>query len=178
MLPAVATPASAQDIGAAFGQAEALLAGDDPAVVWPAFDRAVELFWAEAPLAFRTVVLAETVEGYGRYQPRADNRFGAGDRLTVYVEPVGYGWTAIGAEYRIRFAIGMEISSQQRGTLVAEPDFATVERLARNRGREFEATVAFTVPALPPDLYLLALTFRDAATGKTATAAIDFEIVE
>ena len=168
--------AAAGEIGDAFENAEALLADGQPDGVWDEFDRATELFWAEAPLAFRVTALAESVAGYGQYQPRVDDRFAAGDELIAYLEPVGFGWTAIGEEFRVRFSIDLEIISPERGAILGAPDFATIERLARNRSREFQATLMMTLPDLPPDDYELRLTFHDAATGKSSTATLPFTL--
>lgn len=178
IMPLLAQPAFGQSVGDAFFAAEQMLQDGTPQELWSAFDRATELFWAEAPLSFRVATFAQSVEGYGRYVPRADSRFSAGDRLVVYLEPVGYGWTAIGEEFRIRFDLDLEVASAQRGTLLAEEDFAVIERLSRNRGREFQATVAFVIPQLPAGDYELRLTLHDAATGKSASTALGFQIAE
>jgi len=169
-------PAVADEIGDAFLEAEALLEAGDPDAVWDAFDRAVELFWAAAPLGFAEVRLVEAVAGYGDYMPSPDNRYRPGDQLTAYIEPVGYGWTAIGEDYRIRFRLDLVIASTIRGVVVDEEGFATVERLVRSRGREFQATVVLTVPPLPADSYEIRITFHDVATGKEAVATLGFVV--
>ena len=170
--------AMAGEIADVMVEVEGLIDEGDPAEIWAGFDRATELFWAEAPLAFRAATLADNVAGFGQYQPRADNLFAPGDRLTVYLEPVGYGWTAIGTEFRIRFSIDIEIVSQTGGVTLAEEGFALIERLARNRSREFQATISMTLPALPAGPYQLRLTFHDDATGKSAVAEVPFQVTE
>lgn len=168
--------AAAGEVGDAFLEAEAALEGDDAIATWEAFERATELYWAAAPLSFNAIVIADEVRSFGDYETRPDNRFSAGDRFTLYVEPVGYGWTAIGADYRIRFVLDLAITSEARGVLFSESEFAVVERRAKTRAREFQATISLTLPTLPPDRYQMQLTFRDAATGKAAVAEIDFVI--
>ncbi len=176
-LASLAAPASfAGEAADAAADAEALLRNGAPTEIWDAFDRAVELFWAEAPMSFRTVALVESVDGYGQYVLRSSDVFAAGDTLTAYLEPQGYGWTAIGDQYRIRFTVDVAITSLTGETVAAEDAFATIDRLGNARRREFEATVRLTLPALPPGAYALALTFHDAATGKAATATIAFVI--
>ena len=176
MLVLAPLPAGADEIGDAFLGAERMLEAGDANAVWNAFDRATELFWAAAPLGFAEIALAENVAGYGDFTPRADNRFSPGDELILYIAPVGYGWTAIGDEYRIRFRLDLEIASTTRGVVVDEEGFATVERLTRTRGREFQATVSLTVPQLPADDYEIRISFHDAATGKEAVAVIAFVV--
>lgn len=170
--------AAAGEIVDAATEAEALLVDGALGEAWEVFDRATELFWAEAPLAFRTAFLAESVAGFGEFERRETAIFSVGDRLTAYLEPVGYGWTAIGEDFRVRFAVDIEIASIQNGVIAAEADFAIVEHLGQARSREFQATIAMTIPRLPLGDYELRLTFRDAATGKVATAPISFEIAD
>lgn len=174
---AVMPPAIAGEIADAARAAEEALAtdGDD---AWAAFDRAVELFWAEAPLSFRRAVLVDDVAGFGDFVIRAGARYRAGDAVHVYLEPVGYGWTPIGDLFRVRFAVDVEIVAEDRGVIAAEQDFALVERVGPTRSRELEVTMTMALPGLPPGRYELRLGFRDAATGKAATASVGFEVVE
>lgn len=169
-------PSRAGPIADAAADAEALLPAGSPAATWEQFDRATELFWAEAPLAFRRALLVDSVDGFGQYQPRASARFRAGDSLVAYLEPVGYGWTAIGDQFRIRFSVDLVITSTGNGIIIAEPGFATIERLGRTRSREFQITLDMTLPDLPADTYALQITLSDTATGKTAEIAIPFEV--
>ncbi len=170
------TPSRAGPVADAVAEAEALLPAGSTAAIWEEFDRATELFWADAPLAFRRALLVDSASGFGQYQPRVAAMFHAGDSLVVYLEPVGYGWTAIGDQFRIRFGVDIEIASTGNGIIIAEPGFATVERLSRTRNWEFQLTLEMTLPDLPADAYELRITLHDAATGKTAGTAIPFEV--
>jgi hypothetical protein len=178
LLTIAAGTAGAGEIADAAGEAETLLSVGTPAEAWEEFDRATELFWAEAPLGFRASHLAESVAGFGQFERRETSIFSVGDRLTAYLEPIGYGWTAIGEDFRVRLAVDIEIASVQNGVIAAEADFAVVEHLGQTRSREFQATIAMTIPQLPIGGYELRLTFRDAATGKVASTSIRFEIAD
>ena len=168
--------AQAGPIADAAAEAEALLAAGSPAEIWEQFDRATELFWAEAPLAFRRALLVESADGYGQFEPRGNAPFATGDRLIAYLEPVGFGWTALGEQYRIRFTVDVVVASVGDGVIVAEPGFAAIEHLGRARSREFEATLEMTLPDLSADHYVLRVTLHDAATGKSATTELAFEV--
>ncbi len=122
------SPALAGEAADATAAAEALIPAAAPSVAWDAFERATELFWAEAPLAFRAATLAESVDGFGQYQPRSGNSFAAGDVLAAYLEPVGYGWTPIGDDYRIRFTVDVAILSADGQTVASEDAFAVIEQ--------------------------------------------------
>jgi hypothetical protein len=170
-------PASAGEVADAAAEAEARLADSPRSEAWDAFARAVDAFWAAAPLGIRTAVLAESVEGYGRYEPRADGPFASGDRLTVYLEPVGYGWIAEDGLSRIGLAVDLEIRGGEGIILASEPGFALIEQAARTRIHELQATIGVTLPTLNPGSYELRLKLRDLSPeGGEATAVFPIEI--
>lgn len=158
-------------------KAEQLIFIGRRAEAWTAIEEAIDALWAAAPLAIRTAQIAESVEGYGRYQPRAEGPFASGERLTAYIEPAGFGWIEEGGESRVRLAVDLEIRGGQGIILAAEPDFAVIEETARSRIHELQATIEITLPTLDPGPYELRLTFRDASPkGGQATAVLPFEI--
>ena len=178
VLTIAASSVAAGEIADAATEAEALLTNGAPAEAWELFDQATELFWAEAPLAFRAALLAESVTGFGQFEPRETATYVVGDPLIVYLEPIGYGWTAIGNEFRVRLAVDIEIASDEGGLIASETDFAVIEHLGRTRSREFQATIMMTIPQLPTGGYELTLTLRDITTGKIAAAPVGFEIID
>ncbi|MGV8839496.1 MAG: hypothetical protein ACWA6X_04235 [Bauldia sp.] len=160
-------PAAAGEAADALAEAEAAAAAGDPAA-WTAFDRGVELFWAEAPLALRTAAL---VGEDGGAPPAA---YASGDVLRIALSPVGYGWTPIADAFRIRIVVAVELVTRAGVVLADIEDFATLEHTGPERTREFAATLTVTLPDLRPDDYELRLVLRDAATGKTAAAVVPF----
>lgn len=165
-----ASPAIAAEAGDALTAAEALVDAGDAAAGWTAFDRAVELFWADAPLTLREAALV----GPAGAAPEA---YRSGDTLTATLAPVGYGWTPIGAEFRIRIVVDVELATRSGAVIATIADFAVLERIGPDRTREFAATLSVTLPDLRPDDYELRLTLRDAATGKSAGTALSFRVV-
>jgi len=167
-LVAAAGQAAAGEAAAALGAAEAAAAAGNVAEAWTAFDRGVELFWADAPLALRTAVLT----GADGAPPPAT--YAGGDVLRVLLSPLGYGWTPIGDAFRIRIVVDVVLATRSGVVLAEIADFAVLEHTGPDRTREFAASLSVTLPELRPDDYELGLVLRDAATGKSAAVTLPF----
>ncbi|MCW5717004.1 MAG: hypothetical protein KIS68_04130 [Bauldia sp.] len=161
-------PALAGDAAEALADAEAAAGAGDAAGAWTEFDRAVELFWADAPLAFRAASLV------GEDGDRAPATYAGEDVLRVLLAPVGYGWTPIADAFRIRLVVDVQLATRGGVVLADITDFATLEHIGPDRTREFAATLSVTLPELRPDDYELRLVLRDAATGKAAAVTLPF----
>ncbi len=160
-------------------RAEQLIAEPRPADALSELDGVVEAVWREIPLQFRTAAFAETgsVEAYGKYQPR-EGVFCSGDTLTVYVEPVGYGFFVTGATMAIDLAAGIEIRSPGGIVFARAQEFGRLEWTGRARSREIHGDISVTLPDLKPGDYEIFVTLTDEATGKAAQAALPFAISE
>lgn len=167
-LVVAAPPAVAGEAADAVAAAEAAVAADEAATAWTAFDRGVELFWAEAPLALRAAALVGADGG------EAPGTYAGGDVLRVRLSPVGYGWTPIGDAFRIRIAVDVTLVTRAGVVLADVADFAALEHTGPDRTREFTAVLSVTLPELRPDDYELRLVLRDAATGKTTAVVLPF----
>lgn len=163
-----ATAARAGEAADALAAAETAIAAGDPAAAWTAYERAAELFWAEAPLTLRDASLV----GENGGDPRSV--YASGDALRVHLAPLGYGWTPLADAFRIRIAVDLELATLAGVVIAAVADFATLEHTGAERTREFSAMLTVTLPDLRPDDYELRLVLRDAATGKTASVVIPF----
>jgi hypothetical protein len=159
-------------------RAESLLATGDAAGAAAAFDAATDAFAAASPLQFRVALFADQVTGFGQYRPRADGPFRSGDTVTVYLEPVGYGFSTDGGEQRVSFSTGIEIRTPGGLVLGKTDDFGKVEWQGQSKDRSIDTAVSVALPQLKPGSYELLLTLTDAATAKSATATLPFTIAE
>ncbi|MEX0853511.1 MAG: hypothetical protein WD036_09565, partial [Bauldia sp.] len=75
-------------------EAERLLEAGAAAKALEAFDQAIDAFWRASPLQLRRAVFVDSVAGFGAYAPRREAKFHSGETVTVYLEPVGYGFVA------------------------------------------------------------------------------------
>ena len=136
-----------------------------------AFDQA----WTNSGLAFTTVTFTKgSSAGYGRYEPREGTEFSAGEPLSVYAEPVGYGFTqgADGFSYSLTASYKLLNAS---GQVLAEQDnFASFSGSGRSKQRELSAALTFQFSGLPAGSYLLQTRFTDEAGGSQAGFTLPF----
>ncbi len=158
--------------------ADNLLMQGKPADALAAFDRATDAFWAASPLQFRVATFASSAKGFGQYEPLAEASFRSGDTATVYLEPVGYGFTQSDAAFAVAFTAGIEIRTAGGILLAKADDFVHIGWQGRSQNRAVPAIVNVTLPTLKPGNYKLSLTLSDAATAKQASVTLPFTIIE
>lgn len=139
--------------------------------------QALDAAWQQAPLSFAALAFTDGPStGYGRYTPRADAVFAAGDTLTVYAEPVGFGHEETAEGYGVRLTAGFELLNTSGQVLAEQTGFADLRADSRNRLREFHATLSFAFEGLRPGDYRLVATLTDTVSGKTASGELPFTI--
>jgi len=160
-------------------QAERLLEQGQSEAALGKLDGAIDAFWTAAPLSFRRALFAApgSIKAYGRYQPR-EGIFQPRGTATIYIEPVGYGFTSAGDQNSIELLAGVEIRSPGGIVFAQAPDFGRLTWTGRARSRELHGDISFRLPDLKPGDYHLQVTLRDEATGKTATTILPFAIAE
>jgi hypothetical protein len=168
--------ADAGEIADRAAEADSLIAVGKPAEALTAFDKAAEAFWDASPLQFRVALLADEVSGFGAYKAHGDAPFKEGDKLTLYVEPVGFGTQQVGNDVRSALAADVEIHTPGGLVLAKAENFGGVEWTGKRR--EVHATVTVPLPKLKPGEYQLVVTFRDLYSPKTATETLPFTIAE
>lgn len=174
----LASPAAAGDIADQANLAETLLARGYPGPALAAFDRAASDFWDASPLQLRTVVFADSVEGYANYTPRPNATFHPGDTLRIYLEPIGFAFTPDGDGFRSALSADLEIHTPGGLILARSDDFGRLEWRGRTRMHEVQGTIALPLPDLKPGAYQLLLTLKDEGSTKTTTATLPFSVAE
>lgn len=156
-------------------EAEAHIEAGRTAEAIAAFDEAHDALWNTMPLSFRVVVLADSVSAFGKYEP-ANGPIHAGDTLTIYLEPVGYGFAAAGDLQRVSFTPSIEIRTPGGLILGKTGNAGRLMWEGRSKSREVHATLGITLPDLKPGAYELLVTIRDDANAKKASATLPFTI--
>ncbi len=175
---ALSAQAWAGDVQSLAGEAETALSAGETEAALGHMDAAVDAFWADLPLSLRTAtfVAPGSVRAFGKYQP-VGNEFQQGGAVTVYLEPVGYGFSTGGEHVAIGILVGLEIRSPGGIVYARSPDFGRLAWHGRVRSREVHGEVAVALPDLKPGNYELVLNLTDKASGKTAEAVLPFVIV-
>ncbi len=169
--------ASAGDISDKAAEAESLLTGGKPQEALAAFDQATEDFWAASPLLVRVATFVDGVDGFGNYHALPEASFKTGDTVKIYVEPVGYGFSPEGSDFRAALAADLEVKTPGGLVFGKASDFARLTWSSKEKLRQVHATIASPLPALKPGDYILSLTLRDLNSAKTTTLDLPFKVV-
>ncbi|WP_116697616.1 hypothetical protein [Labrenzia sp. 011] len=138
-----------------------------------AFDQA----WESSELAFDTVTLTDGAsQGYGHYTPRANASFADGETLSVYAEPVGYGFRQNGDEYAYELTASYRLLTPSGQVLAEQGNFATFAGSGRSKKRELSASLNFQFSGLPAGEYRLEANFTDTVGGKQAGFTLPFTV--
>lgn len=176
LLFAVSGAAGAGEVADKAGEAETLLQAGKAAEGHAALDQALDAYWKAAPLTLKNARFVDEAKGFGEYTDHAGSSFAPSSTLQVYVEPQGFGWVDVDGGYKIAFDSNVEIRNAGGQILTRSAAPARLERISRNRSREFQITVGFQLPDLKPGQYMLVLTVTDQATGHAAPVELPFTI--
>jgi hypothetical protein len=133
--------------------------------------------WEAAPLGFaKALFVAGDVGGFGQYTPVAEPNFQSDDTLTVYAQPVGYGFVETDAGYGIRLTADYELLNRSGQVLAAQTGFAELSYDSRDPRREFHAILQFRFDGLRAGDYDLSITLRDNASDKSGQIALPFQV--
>lgn len=133
--------------------------------------------WNTSGLAFTAATFAEgTAAGYGQYTPRAGASFAADEPLTIYAEPVGYGFSSSDAGYSYSLQASYRLLNTTGQVLASQDGFADFSGTTRSAKRELPTSLSFQFSGLPVGDYTLETTFNDKIGGKSGTISLPFSI--
>lgn len=156
----------------AAAQAEMLEADGKTVEALDTLNLAAASVWQAGPLAFRTVAVVDSASGYGFYESRADATFKPDEKLTVYVEPVGFGYGTGSVGFTADLALANaegQVLSESSGLYSISTPFAAGRR-------EFYMTFAFEVPYLRPGEYTATFTVHDANSDKSGSFEVPLTV--
>eukprot|EP00903_Cladosiphon_okamuranus_P001068 g1066.t1 len=123
-----------------------------------AYDQA----WTASGLAFTMVTFTDgAATGYGQYNPRGNTVFTDQEALTVYAEPVGYGFKQDGDTYSYELTASFKLLNLSGQVLAEQENFATFAGTGRTKKRELSAALTFQFSGLPVGEYQLEARFED-----------------
>ncbi len=133
--------------------------------------------WNTSGLAFTAATFAEgPAAGYGQYTPRTSASFAADEPLTVYAEPVGYGFSSSDAGYSYSLQASYRLLNTTGQVLASQDGFADFSGTTRSAKRELPTSLSFQFSGLPVGDYTLETTFNDKIGGKSGTISLPFSI--
>jgi hypothetical protein len=133
--------------------------------------------WNEGPLMFRKAVFAAgSPGGFGIYDPRPDNVFKSGEKLVIYVEPIGFKWEAKDGLNHALLVADLALKDGE-GTVVAEQaGFGKFSFDSRDLNMEVMTVLTIDFTDAPAGKYVAELKFNDTVGDKSATFELPFEI--
>lgn len=135
--------------------------------------------WNDGPLLFRKALfVTKPPEGFGIYNPRPDTVFKPGEKLIIYVEPVGFTWKPQDGLNHAELVADL-ILKDGEGTVVGEQEgFATFTFDSRDQNMEVMSAVTIDFTEAPAGKYVAELKFTDELGDKSASFELPFEIAE
>ncbi|MGH6922643.1 MAG: hypothetical protein ACRED5_02635 [Propylenella sp.] len=168
--------ASAGPVADAAARAEALQAEGKIVEALDALAEAVDAIWTGGPLGFRTVAVVDSASGFGVYQERSDPTYRPDEKLTVYVEPVGFGYGSAEGAASIGFTADLAIENATGEVLSDTKDVFSLSAPSGAGKREFYMALTFVVPYLRPGAYRAVFTVHDQNSDKSGSFGVAFGI--
>lgn len=125
---------------------------------------------------FRKVLLTDGApDGYGMYTQRASNVFKDGDKIYVYMEPVGLHWTSQDGLYQSAATLDYELRTADGKILAGKRGFGNMTFKSHEQNKEVMYKVDLRFTGAPKGKYVLALTAHEAGTDKSASVELPIE---
>jgi hypothetical protein len=155
-------------------RAEALQAEGKTIDALGALDEATDAIWASGPLAFRKVAIVDSAAGFGNYEEKTDPTFRPDEKMTVYVEPVGFGYGS--GDSVISFTADLALENATGQILGESNDVFSIATAGAPGSREFHMALTFEVPFLRPGDYKAVFTVHDKNSDKSGSFEVPFKI--
>lgn len=133
--------------------------------------------WLKTPLSASTAVfVSKPSDGFGKYHARPDNVFKSGEKILVYIEPIGFIWGQSGSVYEIEFVADFSVSTAAGKVLGGQKKFQTVGLKSLVRNTEFFISLTYNFSGIPKGDYILSTTLNDSHSNKKTSIDMPFSI--
>ena len=171
--------ASAQDLTDLAKEAKAAAKDGRDLEAYETMRRATLKMWRSSPLLFRKAIFVKKApKGFGIYDPRPDGPFKPGEKLFVYIEPIGFVWKERDGLKHAELVADLVLKDAE-GTVLAEQEgFGTFTFDSRDQNTEVITALTIDFTEAPEGKYTAELKFTDMLGKKSATIELPFEIKE
>jgi hypothetical protein len=144
---------------------------------YDAMRKAARQVWSDGPLLFRKAMfVTKAPDGFGIYDPRPDAVFKPGEKLFIYVEPVGFTWKEKDGLNHAQLVADLVLKDGE-GTVVGEQEgFGTFTFDSREENMEVLTSLTIDFTEAPVGKYAAELKFTDKLGDKSASFELPFEI--
>jgi hypothetical protein len=117
---------------------------------------------------FDTFVVPGSVNGYGIYQSHNSSIFKPGEKIVLYMEPIGYSYKPIGSLFLMNFTGDVLISDKAGHVLTGFQNLPLSTLISHYKNKELTLTVSLTqTEPFPPGEYVLKYTIHDLPSGNS-----------
>lgn len=146
---------------------------------YDAMRKATLQVWNKSPLLFRKALfVAKPPGGYGIYDPRPDNVFKQGEKLVIYVEPIGFAWQEKDGLSHARLVADLTLRDGEDTVVAQQEGFGEFTFDSREQNMEVMTALTIDFTEAPAGKYVAALKFNDEVGDKSGTFELPFEIEE
>ena len=178
MALAISAPAAfAGEITDRAAEAEKALQAGDGAGALEKFRSAEEALWQAMPLAVQNVKQVDSAGGFGIYSERPNHIYKPGEKVVLYMEPVGYGYGSDGlGNSQIALSVDLTVLSESGEPLGTFEKIGSVQVASRSHNRELFFKLDLSLDGLPAGKYKCNFLMHDQNSTKTAPFSTDIEI--
>jgi hypothetical protein len=153
---------------------------DDALKALDAAEAAHQAAWDAVPLTIRKGIFVEgPATGFGSYVPREDTTFAPGEKLHLYLEPVGFAYRPQGRLNAVELAFDLAIYDESGKELFKQEGFSRYDYQGRAKVRELYVDVDVELTGFPPNNnYVIGLTARDLVSGEMGEFRSQFRLTD
>ena len=135
--------------------------------------------WNAGPLLFRKALFVSgNPSGFGVYDPRPDNVFKPGEKLVIYVEPVGFTWQPKNGLNHAQLVVDLALKNSEGNVVAEQQGFGTFTFDSHEQNMEHMTAMTIDFGEAPAGKYSAELTFHDTVGDKSASVELPFEVKE
>lgn len=125
----------------------------------------------------QATLVAENATGYGVYNPRPTNVFKKGEPILIYCEPYGFDYGNPGQGlWSVNLFVDLQVLDASGNQLANAPEATEYNMTSRNKNREVQANITYSLDGIQPGRYTLVTTLRDKNSQKSGSFQTAIEI--
>lgn len=127
---------------------------------------------------FDSFVVPGSVEGYGVYEPHNSNSFKPGEKISLYIELMGYAYKPVQSLNLMNFTADLFVSNKEGRILTGFQDLPISTILSHHKNKELILTVGLTQTSpFPLGDYILKYIIHDTVSGNSFSIVKNIKIV-
>lgn len=170
-------PATAGEVADMAASAEQQAAKGDHGAAIQTMRKALLKVWSQSKLGVNNPnFVARKASGYGIFDARPDNVFKQGEKILVYVEPVGYKWNQENGIYRSNLTADVQLKSADGKVLGGQEGFGQFNLASRVQNTEYYISLTYSFTGVAPGKYIVGTILHDKIGGSSTSFDLPFEI--